>query len=192
MYPLKSGRSESIFASRTSDSWLRACIVRPWWNVIAQNEHAPKHPRTLVSEKSTSCNAGTPVFPFAAFLSYIGWYFRVYGSSITASNSSVVKGKAGGFCTTKRASDCSTKMQALIASVFSSCVTKDSANFRRLSSLSEEISWKDGRRITFFPLGTSSSFPENQHEPRTERISRIGTPLFSKSAVSIIECSPIP
>ena len=42
------------------DSWDRAVTMRPWWNVSAQNEHSPKQPRQLVSEKRISESAGTP------------------------------------------------------------------------------------------------------------------------------------
>ena len=60
MYPLKSGSSVMRRASSMRLSWLRACTMRPWWNVSAQKLHSPKHPRFEMSDIFTSLSAGTP------------------------------------------------------------------------------------------------------------------------------------
>ena len=178
---MKSGSSTMARASSTSESWLRVCTMRPWWNVSAQNEHSPKQPRLLVRLNFTSLMAGTP--PAA---SYIGWYVRAYGSRYTASISLCVSGAAGGFCTTNSWLEYgSTRRLPVKGSLFSYCTAK----LRAYSSLSSCMAGNDGNVTASY---TCSSDAARYTVPSMNVRSSMASPAFNASAISMMECSPMP
>src|SRR5262245_21156948 len=72
--PLNSGSAAIFFTSPTTESFDRDWMIRPWWAVIEQNVHPPKHPRMIVTESL--------IISWSAIGSaYDGSACRVYGSS---------------------------------------------------------------------------------------------------------------
>ena len=57
--PLNSGSAASFCTSRTTDSFDRLWMIRPWWAVIEQNVQPPKQPRMIVTESLIISWAGT-------------------------------------------------------------------------------------------------------------------------------------
>jgi hypothetical protein len=56
--PLKPDILVNPLASRTIESRLLLCTIRPWWWVSAQKEQDPKQPLWLVMENLTGSRAG--------------------------------------------------------------------------------------------------------------------------------------